>query len=45
MLAQVIDVTASLRPLLWMAIVLLVLCTIGILAAHSNHHRYDGVRP
>ena len=39
MLAQVIDVTASLRPLLWMAVALLILSGIGILASHNGSSR------
>ena len=42
MLAQVIDATASLRPLLWMAVVLLALATAGILAAHHTKINGDG---
>ena len=36
MLAQIIDATASLRPLAWVVIALLVLSAIGILAAHNG---------
>jgi len=36
MLAQIIDATASLRPLAWIAITLLALSAIGILAAHNG---------
>ncbi|HVN83775.1 MAG TPA: hypothetical protein VMW17_02920 [Candidatus Binatia bacterium] len=44
MLAQIIDITATLRPLLWFAIALLVLSIVGILAAHNGGtHRHEDV--
>ncbi len=39
MLAQVIDATVSLRPMLWLTLALLALSVIGILAAHNGRAR------
>ena len=46
MLAQIIDATASLRPLAWIIIAMLVLSAIGILAAHNGNLPWQkGHRP
>ncbi|HUI27757.1 MAG TPA: hypothetical protein VL403_16865 [Candidatus Kryptonia bacterium] len=42
MLAQIIELTASLRPLLWMLVALLVLSSIAVLAAHHGKAHGDG---
>ena len=46
MLAQIIELTAGLRPLLWLVVALLVLSSIGILAAHNRRARgHRGAHP
>jgi len=44
MLAQIIDATATLSPLVWMVIAVLILAAIGIVAS-GNMHRQHRAHP